>query len=98
MAVAGNMDIPKTYSEKDWSDLSKILAYPKSKTLAEKAAWDFVNQREKANQPCFELSVINPGLIFVYFNDIYVFFLIYFKCFFKRVLCFLIRLVRHSML
>ncbi len=38
VAVAGNMDIPKTYSEKDWSDLSKISAYPKSKTLAEKAA------------------------------------------------------------
>jgi len=40
VAVAGNMDIPKTYSEKDWSDLSKISAYPKSKTLAEKADKD----------------------------------------------------------
>ena len=37
----------------------------KSKTLAEKAAWDFVRQREKDGLKCFELAVINPGLVMV---------------------------------
>ncbi len=35
-----------------------------SKTLAEKAAWNFIDERKKNNQPCFELSVLNPGLVF----------------------------------
>ena len=62
MAVSGNMDgNNKTYNENDWSSLDKLSAYSKSKTLAEKAAWDFV----KANEPCFELSVINPGYVMV---------------------------------
>ena len=30
------------FSEKDWTDESIAGAYEKSKTLAEKAAWDFI--------------------------------------------------------
>lgn len=30
------------YDENDWSDVSVAPPYPKSKTLAEKAAWDFL--------------------------------------------------------
>jgi dihydroflavonol-4-reductase len=50
------------FTEKDWSDATspKVAAYPKSKTLAEKAAWDFVAREGK--QP--ELSVVNPVGIF----------------------------------
>jgi nucleoside-diphosphate-sugar epimerase len=45
------------FTEKDWSNLnSDVAAYPKSKTLAERAAWDFIG-REGAP---LELSVINP--------------------------------------
>ncbi len=55
----------KTYSEKDWPNINKLSPYPKSKSLAEKAAWDFLKQRESQNQRCFELSVINPGFILV---------------------------------
>ena len=49
------------YDENDWSDpnSSKISNYAKSKTLAEKAAWDFVEQE---NNP-FEFTVINPALV-----------------------------------
>lgn len=50
------------YTEEDWSDIAvsaDITPYFKSKTLAEKAAWDFVNQAEVA----MELSVICPGAI-----------------------------------
>jgi len=54
----------KVYTEADWSDPdgkgSPISAYAKSKTLAEKAAWDFW-RREGAS---FELAVVNPGAIF----------------------------------
>ncbi|WP_327143570.1 SDR family oxidoreductase [Nocardia sp. NBC_01327] len=45
-------------TEADWSDPAACNAYEKSKTLAERAAWDFV-----AENPKLELSVINPGMI-----------------------------------
>ncbi|MBL0346291.1 aldehyde reductase [Candidatus Villigracilis affinis] len=52
----------KTFSEADWSDLTKdIGAYAKSKTLAERAAWDFINGSENTNK--MELVTINPPLI-----------------------------------
>jgi nucleoside-diphosphate-sugar epimerase len=45
------------FTEKDWSNLSSdVAAYPKSKTLAERAAWDFIAREGRA----LELSVINP--------------------------------------
>lgn len=48
------------YTEGDWSDTShpKSSAYYKSKTLAERAAWDFV-----AEHPEMQLSTINPALV-----------------------------------
>jgi hypothetical protein len=66
-AVTGSAYIHnKTYTESDWPDTRlHIQAYYKSKYLAEKAAWDFVNDRINSNLPCFELTVINPGLVFV---------------------------------
>ena len=66
-AVTGSSYIHnKTYTENDWPDTRlHIHAYYKSKYLAEKAAWDFVNDRNTSNLPCFELTVINPGLVFV---------------------------------
>ena len=49
------------YDENDWSDPDnpKISNYAKSKTLAEKAAWDFLDQEDNP----FELAVINPALV-----------------------------------
>jgi dihydroflavonol-4-reductase len=51
----------KYYDENDWSDPKshKINSYSKSKTLAEKAAWDFI----KENKDPFELAVVNPALV-----------------------------------
>jgi dihydroflavonol-4-reductase len=48
------------YTEEDWSDTShpKSNAYYKSKTLAERAAWDFV-----AEHPEMQLTTINPALV-----------------------------------
>jgi len=48
----------RPFTEEDWSDPdgSDIAAYAKSKTLAERAAWDFIAREGGA----LELSVINP--------------------------------------
>jgi dihydroflavonol-4-reductase len=52
----------KTFTEADWSDVGKnIGAYSKSKTLAERAAWDFINGAENTNK--MELVTVNPPLI-----------------------------------
>ena len=47
--------------ETDWSDpeYTEISPYAKSKALAEKAAWNFIEHHKNP----FELSVINPALV-----------------------------------
>merc|ERR1712150_268515 len=54
-----------TYNEDHWSnpDLGKggISTYSKSKTLAEKAAWDFVKVLPDGEK--FDLTVCNPAFI-----------------------------------
>ena len=51
----------KKFDESDWSDPSwpGITPYTKSKTLAERAAWDFVER----DAPDMELTTINPCLV-----------------------------------
>jgi dihydroflavonol-4-reductase len=53
----GTPDRP--FTEQDWTDLDgpHVPAYPKSKTIAERAAWDFV--AHEADSP--ELAVVNPA-------------------------------------
>ena len=60
-AIYETMETKSYYDETDWSDPENpaISHYSKSKTLAEKAAWDYV---ETENYP-FELAVINPALV-----------------------------------
>jgi dihydroflavonol-4-reductase len=59
---AGHKDKSKTFTEGDWSIIeNEIGAYSKSKTLAERAAWDFINGTENTNH--MELVAINPPLI-----------------------------------
>jgi nucleoside-diphosphate-sugar epimerase len=51
----------RVLTEEDWSVAERCEAYQKSKTLAERAAWDFI-----AKQPAgrgLELAVINPGFV-----------------------------------
>lgn len=45
------------------ADLKTALPYTKSKILAERAAWDFVEKRKNANLKVFELTTINPSFI-----------------------------------
>jgi len=60
-AIYETMESKSYYDENDWSDPENpaISHYSKSKTLAERAAWEFV---ENENHP-FELAVINPALV-----------------------------------
>ncbi len=57
----GHPEEKTRFDESDWSvaDSPSISAYAKSKTLAERAAWDFVKGLENG----MELVTINPGLI-----------------------------------
>jgi nucleoside-diphosphate-sugar epimerase len=58
----GHKPRKQPYTEKDWTDLNgrHVGPYPKSKTLAERAAWDFI-AKEGGN---LELSVVNPVAVF----------------------------------
>jgi dihydroflavonol-4-reductase len=49
------------FDEHDWTDTGgRLAAYVKSKTLAERAAWDFIAREGGA----LELSVVNPTAVF----------------------------------
>ena len=52
---------PDPFNESDWTDLNGdgVTAYVKSKTIAERAAWDFI-AREGGG---LELSVVNPVMV-----------------------------------
>lgn len=61
-AVGGSTshsDVPLT--EADWTDANnpKLTPYTRSKTIAERAAWDFVKERGETEK----LAVVNPGAI-----------------------------------
>ncbi|REJ86095.1 MAG: NAD-dependent epimerase/dehydratase family protein [Acidobacteria bacterium] len=62
-AVLYGRDRSRTFDESDWSDIDskKIGAYEKSKTIAERAAWDFVQTLPEGER--LELTTINPGLV-----------------------------------
>ncbi len=53
-----------TITPEEWTDLNSknISTYFKSKTLAEQAAWDFINNQ--SGDPTLELVSINPGGVF----------------------------------
>ena len=53
----------RLFTEDNWTDPSMkgVGAYPKSKTLAERAAWDFVAKLPEDQK--IDLTTINPGFI-----------------------------------
>ncbi len=64
IAAIMNTDLPpgrEAYDETDWTDLSdrRSTAYVKSKTLAERAVWDW--QRDEA--PEMQITMINPTFV-----------------------------------
>ena len=60
--VYGN-DRSRTFDESDWTNLhgKRIGAYDKSKTIAERAAWNYIDSL--GPDATVQLVVINPGLV-----------------------------------
>ena len=62
VAAGHARDTTRVFTEDDWSLLDgEVDAYEKSKTLAERAAWDFVGSLR--SHESLELTTINPGLV-----------------------------------
>lgn len=58
VGVGHAKDYRRPFDESDWSDISgDVWAYQKSKTLSERAAWDFVQSEEGRG---LELAAVNP--------------------------------------
>jgi nucleoside-diphosphate-sugar epimerase len=62
-AVAYGTPRDHSYTESDWTNVDgpDVGPYEKSKTVAEKAAWDFIHSSENASK--MELATILPGLV-----------------------------------
>ncbi|MCP1644907.1 dihydroflavonol-4-reductase [Pseudomonas citronellolis] len=58
---AGRGEMQRPFDETDWSDLSasNVWLYQKSKTLSERAAWDFIVREGNG----LELSAVNPTAV-----------------------------------
>ncbi|CDO72580.1 hypothetical protein BN946_scf184983.g63 [Trametes cinnabarina] len=72
--ASGSICPPRVYTEEDWNDRAVqvtenegrnapgLIKYEASKTLAERAAWEFMEKHRAG--VCFDLCVINPSLVF----------------------------------
>ncbi|MFI5933890.1 SDR family oxidoreductase [Actinoplanes sp. NPDC051494] len=58
----GHRDGERVFTEQDWTDLdgTPLIPYVRSKVLAERAAWDFVNAEGNG----MELATVNPVAVF----------------------------------
>ena len=61
VAVSNGFSKGGHFDETNWSNIDEVDPYHKSKTLAEKAAWDFVGGLSGTEK--FELAVVNPTYI-----------------------------------
>ena len=54
---------PEIYNESHWTDVNKrgLGAYTKSKVMAERAAWDFIEALPENEK--FDLTTVNPGFV-----------------------------------
>ena len=58
-----NEDAPEVFDESQWTNVDKpnLGAYEKSKTLAERAAWDFVERMPEGQK--IELTTVCPAFV-----------------------------------
>jgi len=63
IAMMGSMKTG-TFNPQSWTDInaSNVSTYTKSKTLAERAAWDFIDNQEAGKK--LEMVSVNPGGVF----------------------------------
>ena len=64
VSMLGDADKSTVLNQSTWTNISSknVSAYAKSKTLAEKSAWKFIEDQEKCTS--LELTVVNPGPVF----------------------------------
>ena len=64
VSMLGDADKSTVFNQSTWTNVSSknVSAYAKSKTLAEKSAWKFIEDQEKGTS--LELTVVNPGPVF----------------------------------
>ena len=64
VSMLGDDDKSTVLNQSTWTNVSSknVSAYAKSKTLAEKSAWKFIEDQEKGTS--LELTVVNPGPVF----------------------------------
>ena len=64
VSMLGNADKSIKVDSESWTNIKakNVSAYAKSKTLAEKAAWEYINAQSDTSK--MELVVINPGPVF----------------------------------
>ncbi len=64
VSMLENADKSINVDSESWTNVKakNVSAYAKSKTLAERAAWDFINAQ--TDDTPMELSVVNPGPVF----------------------------------
>lgn len=64
VAMLENADESININAESWTNIEakNVSAYIKSKTIAEKFAWEFINEQD--NESALELVVINPGPVF----------------------------------
>jgi len=61
--IGGHIGENRTFDHTDWTDIGKTgNTYTKSKTMAERAAWDFMNSAENKNH--LEMVSVNPSNVF----------------------------------
>ena len=62
IGYGGPKDRTAVFTEEDWTNLNDptVQPYPKSKTIAERAAWDFIAREGRQ----LELAVVNPVGVF----------------------------------
>ena len=64
VSMLGNADKSIDVDAETWTNIKvkNVSAYSKSKTLAEQAAWNFINAQTDNTK--MELAVVNPGPVF----------------------------------
>lgn len=64
VAMLGDCSRSSELNESAWTDVNakRVTAYIKSKTIAEKSAWDFVNSQPESSK--MELVTVHPGPVY----------------------------------
>jgi dihydroflavonol-4-reductase len=60
--MGGHAGENRTFDHTDWTNIERATPYDKSKTLAERAAWEFINSPDNTNK--MVMASVNPSNVF----------------------------------